>query len=149
MNDLFLGLGEFGFSARYRQLFGEMTVPATVTSIETEGIIVSDDLYGFQFLVENTEIVSPDPKLGDRMDCVVLVEATADLPGLASERRACRVGVNVESRFARIVNLDTEHVTLDIEGETQTLKLSAIHPAMLVGQQIRIERHVSGAFWIA
>lgn len=124
-------------------------MPATVTSIETEGIIVSDDLYGFQFLVENTEIVSPDPKLGDRMDCVVLVEATADLPGLASERRACRVGVNVESRFARIVNLDTEHVTLDIEGETQTLKLSAIHPAMLVGQQIRIERHVSGAFWIA
>jgi len=149
MNDLFLGLGEFGFSARYRQSFGEMTVPATVTSIETEGIIVSDDLYGFQFLVENTEIVSPDPKLGDRMDCVVLVEAVADLPGIASERRACRVGVNVESRYARIVNLDTEQVTLDIEGETQTLELSANHPAMLVGEQIRIERHVSGAIWIA
>jgi hypothetical protein len=149
MNDLFLELGEFGYSARYRQLFGEMTVPATVTSIETEGIIVSDDLYGFQFLVESTEIVSPDPKLGDRMDCVVLVEAVADLPGIASERRACRVGVNVESRSARIVNLDTEQVALDIEGETQTLKLSANHPAMLVGQQIRIERHVSGAIWIA
>lgn len=149
MNDLFLGLGQFGFSARYRQLFGEMTVPATVTSIETEGITVSDDLYGFQFLVENAEIVSPDLKLGDRIDCVVLVEAVADLPGIASERRACRVGVNVESRFARIVNLDTEQVTLDIEGETQNLELSANHPAMLVGQQIRIERHVSGAIWIA
>jgi hypothetical protein len=149
MNDLFLGLGWFGFSARYRQKFGEMTVPTNVISIETEGIIVSDDLYGSEFLVENTEIVSPDPKLGDRMDCVILVEVVADLPGIASERRACRVGVNVESRSASVVNLDDEQVSLDIEGETQILKRSANHEDMFVGQQIEIERHVSGTIWFA
>jgi hypothetical protein len=106
-----LGLGEFGFSARYRQAFGEMTVPTNVISIETEGIIVSDDLYGSEFLVENTEIVSPDPKLVDRMDCVVLVEAVADLPGIASERRACRVASRQRGWRVSVTSTSTERLS--------------------------------------
>jgi len=148
MTDLYFNLGSFGSSARYQVLFGEMTLPFTVISVDAKSVTVCDDARDATFIIDEAELVTPDPEVGDRLDCVVLVEPNSAMPGIASERRACRVGVNVESFLAEVTAIDGRTVSVIAGSENYTMLISHRQTSPVIGHHVWIERHNSGVMWL-
>lgn len=148
MSDLYFALGGFGSSARYQELFGEIALPFTVISVDAKSVAVCDDARDATFEIDEAELVTPYPEVGDRLDCVVLVEPNSAMPGIASERRACRVGVNVESFLAEVTAIDGRSVSVIAGSENHTILISHRQTSPVIGQQVWIERHNSGVMWL-
>jgi len=148
MDDIFLTIGEFGKSSLYRQIIGEVTIPGKVVSVSEDRVMVADDLKGLPFLIPVREVVSPGLRSGDIIDLVVLVEPGKDQPGLASERRACREGVNVDVSFGEVVRADEALILVKVDGESYSVARDSLRRVPQVGGKIKVSRHTSGAIWL-
>jgi hypothetical protein len=149
MTELFLTLGLFGVSAKYTSAFGEVTIPGVIKLVDQQRVTVEDDVFGNVFSIDVIEMISPSPAVGEAIDFVVLVEPTPNSPGIASERRACRIGLTVESSFGVVAAVNTQSVTVESDGTQQNVAISPHRHAPKAGDTVRVERHVSGAIWLA
>jgi hypothetical protein len=149
MTELYLALGPFGVSAKYTSSFGEVTIPGVIKLVDRQQVTVEDDVFGGVFSIDAIEMISPSPAVGQAIDFVVLVEPTPNSPGIASERRACRIGLTVESSFGVVVAINTQSATVEFDGTQQNVAIAPHRNVPRVGDTVQVEQHVSGAIWLA
>lgn len=149
MNDLYLTLGPFGTSAKYSAAFGEVTLPGIIKRLDEQHVIIEDEIFGQEFSIDFHELVMDSPKIGQQIDFVVLTEPEAQVPGIGSERRACRIGINVTSHVARVVSVQDRTVVVDVNGVQCSVEVSPIKGPLAVGDGLPVEQHTSGAIWLS
>lgn len=150
MSDLRFRLGNFGTSCFYRLTIGECPIPCRVTEVSDMEVIVEEEFADGHFVVHAEELLPNRPKVGDLVDCIVLTDPSGRQPGLASIRRAARVGINTVQDVGVVIELLDNSVLVETSsGRLQALYLpSREAPTLTVGRDVIIETTADRTTWV-
>lgn len=150
MGESFFLLGNYGNSCFYQTTIGEIPLPFTVVEVREDGCVVKEEWGDKQFLVPNQELLKNRPSIGDQVDCVVLTDQTTSHLGLASVRRAARVGINTIRDSGRVIKIESDHAVIQAESEHHIAYFvnGRQRPNLQLGKTVVIEHTPDGSTWI-
>ena len=150
MSDLRFHLGNFGTSCFYRSTISECPIPCRVTDVSDLEVIVEEEFADGRFVVHAEELLPNRPKVGDLVDCIILTDPSGGRPGLASIRRAARVGINTVQGVGVVTEvLDNAVLVETSSGRRQALYVpSREAPTIAVGRDVIIETTADRTTWV-
>ena len=150
MSDLRFRLGNFGTSCFSRSAISECPIPCRVIAVSDLQVIVEEEYADGKLVVHAEELLPNRPKVGDLVDCIVLTDPSGGHPGLASIRRAARVGINTVQDVSVVIEVLDNAVLVDTSsGRCQALYVpSREAPTLAVGRRVIIETTADRTTWV-